>query len=251
MVLDILGMVGVVAFGLASVIVGVRLLVLGAHTRKVPELTIGIGFVVGVVFGFIPESLVYSTDLVAESWVLPTIRMAEFSIRVCAVAILVFTWRVFRPDARYAVAIVVLLGGAMLASFLIAPNGKHRSVGEVQLAWVTVSFYARTLALVWGTIESLRYWTLCRRRLALGLIDPSVSNRFLVWSVGLGASSFLMGSVLLAPLFGFAATDRSWLLLESALGGVAAGAIWLTFFQPAFYRRWVQADATPKGASEA
>jgi len=240
-VLDGLAAVGVVAFGGVSLVVGVRLLALAARTRELPELAIGTGFVVGVLLGFVPESLVYSSDLVAEAWVLPLVRMAEISIRVCAFAILVFTWRVFRPEARHAVVLVGGIGALLVVSHWAAPYGARFADDPGQVAWSKAAFAARTAPLLWGMAESLRYWRASRRRMALGLADPMLTNRFLLWGIAMGAAGFLMGSVLIAPLFGLSAAERIWLLLESGFGCVAAAAIWLTFFPPAAYRRWLTA----------
>lgn len=243
--LDVLSAVGVVAFGVVSLVVGTRLLLLGARTRALPELAIGTGFVVGVLLGFVPETLLYSTDLVPAAWTLPLTRLAELSIRLCAFAILVFTWRVFVPDAMYGGLIVTTLAGVMLFSHVLAPHGIQLAESELERAWLRWSFAARTAALLWGTFEALRYWVASRKRAAIGLADPVVSNRFLLWGIAMGAASFLMGSVLLAPLLGLEASDIRWLLAESSFGSLAAGAIWLTFFPPRAYRAWLSPDGTP------
>jgi hypothetical protein len=93
-----------------------------------------------------------------------------------------------------------------------------------------------------------------RRRVALGLADPLVANRFVLWSVWTGALGF-------AALLLLAVRSRAfWLQLHgvdprvvmpaaipitAALAGIAvvcAGvAVWLAFFPPASYRRWVRA----------
>ncbi len=248
--LDVLSAIGVAAFGVVSLTVGARLLLLAARTHALPELAIGIGFVVGVLLGFVPETLLYSTDLVPAAWQLPLTRLAEVSIRVCAAAIVVFTWRVFAPDAPYARAVVAILLGCMIASHVMAPYGDLHAETEAARRWVKLNFVARTAALLWGTIEAMRYWAASRRRAAIGLADPVVSNRFLLWSVAMGAASFLMGSVLLAPVFGLEASDIRWLLAESGFGSLAAGAIWLTFFPPKFYLDWLgeRRDAAPASA---
>ncbi len=237
--LDVLSAIGVAAFGLVSLAVGARLLLLAARTHAIPELAIGTGFVVGVLLGFVPETLLYSTDLVPEPWVRPLTRLAEISIRVCAVAILVFTWRVFAPDALYARVVVAGLALVMIATHVMAPYGAHHAETVAERVWVQWSFVARTAALLWGTFEAMRYWAASRRRVAIGLTDPVISNRFLLWGVAMGAASFIMGSMLLAPVFGLAASDIRWLLVESAFGSLAAFAIWLTFFPPKAYLAWL------------
>lgn len=240
---EILAAFGVAAFGLVSLAVGARLLWLARRTRALPELAIGTGFVVGVLLGFVPETLLYSTDLVSESWVKPLTALAEISIRICAVAIMIFTWRVFVPHAFHAVAIVCGVVAVMIVSFCVAPHGLHHATSDAERVWVHWSFVARTVALLWGTFEATRYWMASRKRAAIGLVDPVVSNRFLLWGIAMGAASFLMGSMLIAPVFGLTASDIRWLLAESAFGSLAAGAIWLTFFPPKAYRSWLVSRA--------
>ena len=41
---------------------------------------------------------------------------------------------------------------------------------------------------LWGAAESLRYFSMMRRRAKLGLADPLVTNRFLLWGLGIGAA---------------------------------------------------------------
>lgn len=236
---EFVSMLGVAAFGLVGLAVGVRLLAMWSRTRALPELAIGIGFFVGVLFGFIPETLVYSTDLLPAPWVKPTVVLAEISIRVCVLSLLVFTWRVFRPDALYARVLVTGLAGALVLSLVMAPFGVKFSPDDAQTTWAISSFWARTLVLVWGTVESLAYWRKARRRVALGLSEPLVANRFLLWGIAMGAAAFIMGSIMIAPLFGMDAAGRSWLLVESFFGSAAAAAIWLTFFPPRSYAAWI------------
>ena len=114
-----------------------------------------------------------------------------------------------------------------------------------------VSWVLRTGALLWLAFESLRYWSLLRRRLRLGLADPLVTNRFLllgIWALAvfdMGASDPLARSwyilqvgsteqwipelahtivlVVLALLAGLAVTPRPliWLDGVTVAGGVA------------------------------
>ena len=85
---DILGAVGLLAFLFASVSIGIRLLRLGLQTRGVPELSIGTGFVVGCVFGYVPETIVLSTDLIAANREATVLAMTQVAIRIAAASAL-------------------------------------------------------------------------------------------------------------------------------------------------------------------
>ena len=53
--------------------------------------------------------------------------------------------------------------------------------------------------LVWGALESLRYWRVTQRRVALGLADPLVSASFLAWGISLGVGSARLRADLRGP----------------------------------------------------
>lgn len=227
--LAVLGVVGVAAYGLVSVLVGARLLRLAARSGQLPEAALGAGLLVGVLLGYLPETLVTSTD-----WASPTVRGAvlagtQIGIRLAALSILFFTWRVFRRDEAWA----RLLGGgialAMAASWVGFPSFHADIESRSDWLWYEVFVVSRFLALAWGATESAREYRASRLRLRLGLADPAVSRRFLLWAVALGASALLMGSTLWAELSGVDPTAAGWVLLESAFGLVGAVALWLTF----------------------
>ena len=85
-----------------------------------------------------------------------------------------------------------------------------------------------------------------RRRMRLGLADPVVTNRFLLWGIGAGAAgvgSAVGGAVQwwtqLPPI------ELPWVMLSSSLHGlVAAMAMWLAFVPSAPYTRLIRA---PRG----
>ena len=90
-----------------------------------------------------------------------------------------------------------------------------------------------------------------RDLLRLGLADPMVTNRFLLWGVGSGAACLgsLIGAVAIA-LTGFS-TSRSEAmgLVLSAHGAVAAVAMWLAFLPPPRYRRWIEERSRERDAA--
>ena len=101
-----------------------------------------------------------------------------------------------------------------------------------------------------------------RRRCALGMANPVVANRFLLWSLWTGALA-LQGTAQLALRVGLWATGVGdivgsvgdpgglWLpalaLIKANIalvGPVAAVSVWLSFSPPAAYRRWLGGDAS-------
>ncbi len=102
--------------------------------------------------------------------------------------------------------------------------------------------------LCWGSFEALRFWLRMRRRLALGLANPEVANRFLLWGIGAGTAG--LGSAigtLFAIVTGVSYLEAAWMVaLLSGLGFIAAVAMWLAFLPPATYTRWILAKASPR-----
>ncbi len=94
--------------------------------------------------------------------------------------------------------------------------------------------------MAWAASESLRYYGLMKRREALALAEPLVTNRFLLWGIGAlaGATATVFSGTMIAL---GAAADSQLLIglrLTTALcGATSAIAIWLAFFPPAAYRR--------------
>ncbi|MCP5056291.1 MAG: hypothetical protein GY937_06135 [bacterium] len=95
-----------------------------------------------------------------------------------------------------------------------------------------------------------------RKRVALGLAEPLVANRFLLWAI---ASLCTVASVwtVNAPVFlgyepgsaGEISARSISMLVTSAFGIATICAYWLTFFPPAWYRARFPSNATrPEGA---
>ena len=99
--------------------------------------------------------------------------------------------------------------------------------------------------LLWASFEATVYWRKMARRARLGIADPLVTNRFLLWALGAGAAGW-------GSLFGLVAEwvvgrpglEIPWLTAcLSALGSIAAAAMYLAFTPPRAYQRWIQARA--------
>jgi hypothetical protein len=242
-VIAILGAAGLVAFLVSSLTVGVRLLCLGRRTRGIPELSIGTGFVVGAVVGYVPETIVLSTDLLSPAREEIVLTVTQVAIRLAAFSILLFTWRVFRAKESWAAGVFGALSLALLVSYLAFPSTRSYATSSSELFWYDLFTVARTACLGWGAVESLSYYARARRRLRIRLLDPLVANRFLLWGIGLSSITLLMATTLFASAVGVDPAVPGWVLLESLAGLVGATTIWLTFFPSGAYRRLIEARA--------
>lgn len=236
--------VGFLAFFVVALVVGVRLVLLARRTRRLPELCIGMGVLgigpVGFGFYVIAQQLGTASPL---HTLLTGTGMLAVAAGVCCK--FVFNWRVYHPThqaLRLLVFAVVLVHAATFAYQGLGPGFAAYN----DLNW---SYYVRILlqigALLWGSAEALRYWGLMRRRTRVGLADPVVTNRFLLWGIGAGAAGVgsLIGTLAQVAM-GTSAYEVPWVLASSSAHGlVAALAMWLAFLPPSAWTRLVQRRA--------
>jgi hypothetical protein len=238
-----LSAVGFGVFFLASLAIGVRLVALAARTGSLPERLIGIG-----ILGIGPAGMAAMMGAAGLAASAPAAAraltgLAFVAIAVGATAASVFNWRVFRPDAPAARA-TVFAGAALLALAIAAEGATTGFVNPLEPGPAGLCVSALCAAtLLWGAGESLRYWLLMRRRLRLGLADPLVANRFLLWGLGIGAAG--VGSVIslvVQVALGGAMAELPGLLLSNSLHGLAAAVLmWVAFLPPEAWKRFVLA----------
>lgn len=237
-------------------VVGLRLLVMARRTRGLPELTLGLALFLIVGVGY-PLTLAARVVLLGQS---PGIAgrvllpLGGALMNVGWAAIWVFTWRVFRPEATWA---RVLASGAIAALLLLAGVTGSRAIAVEDPSVLVRPHVSGNLTLllalasyVWTAAESLRYWALLRRRLALGLADPVVTNRFLLWGLVSVFSFLSLVGPTLGNLAGIDVAENAVMRLTTAVAGlVCSAALALAFTPPAAYTRWVRDRAPgPAGA---
>jgi len=240
----------IVVFSLVATILGVRLLLLARRTRALPEFALGLALIMIATLGY-PLSIV---SLVFADAGLGT-RLALYlatagTVDIGILGTGVFTWRVFRKDSKWAVALV--LTGAAIFAVLLVLNSKLMTETSDPVAFVqgariysTVYFGVSSFFCGWAAFESLRWWRNLRRRVALSLADPVVANRFLLWALwGLGttAASLMHGYY---TWIGETLHHPIPLTFSAACGIFNAGCLFLAFFAPKGYTAWI------RGRSEA
>jgi hypothetical protein len=236
---------------------GMRLLSLAYRTRQLPEFWGGLYFV-GAAFGIsmrVMGSSLYSTrPELADT--LNTIGHCAFASGTIAIA--VFTLRVFRPSSIAGRTLAGIMITAILATTSHSLFGGYASI-ENSYSILATNF-ARLLPTCWAFYESLRYWRSMCRREVLGLADPVLTNRFLLWSIWTGAVTLLpmvplairvLGIALLGNIEYGQDVQAEWLpsvlmvvrVLFLAVAPIAAIALSLSFFPPAVYLDRVRARA--------
>jgi hypothetical protein len=234
--------------GIFLMAVGVRLLRLAQRTREMPERLLGLYFA----GSGLSYSVYYVPDLVgftafAGAW--------QFSSRLAyllaVMAILTFTRVTFRPDARWATGLaglvmLVMCGGLVTAAVNGAWEGGVDSIGW----WL--EFGAYTAALVWFAWEASSAWIGARKRLRIGFCDGVVANRYLLVALfGIFQVATCFAEV--AMEFEYAANQGVSALTDGVLGAmevVGITMLWLAFFSPKWYQRWVTRQPSATTAAE-
>lgn len=240
-----LGLIGVTAFTLASTGVGVRLLLLARRTRQAPEAAMGLAFLASAAIGF---PLLTAAAIVTEGGGAAGLAHALMALGALFtfggyVGLGVGCWRIYRPSARWPLVPIGVGGAALLAAAVtVAACADPARAGTREFAfWTGICIGSLTFA--WNAVESFLLHRQLRRRLALGLADPEVANRVLLWGIGAAAAwAMTLHALVLRATFG-PVMDDGHRLVASGIGMVAAVAIWLAFFPPAAYRRRFGAPA--------
>ncbi len=241
-------------FGLVLTCVGIKLTLLWRKTRALPELLLGSGLLFLSLVAMPLCAIGRLPSLVGT----PAGRWAFGGGMLCVALALslvaVFNRLVFRPHARAA----RVAAGALQLGFLLAAagaiHGDHQATTLSEILPHTRPFNIAVVGLAaalfgWGAGESWLCYIRGRRQLALGLTEVVTVNRFLLWGVGSTAALLLCSLLMVGIALGRTiAIDPLAQTLIACAGSLLTLAWWLTFFAPAFYRRWLEdrhAASTP------
>jgi hypothetical protein len=243
-------LVSTAAYIVIGLAVGVRLMRLARRTGGFPERMLGTLCLAGP--GVLAPCMVVVHAVPEPEWVVrgaALIGQIAYAVS-CSVSVL-FTWQCFRPDeawarwlARVSIVIAVFaasVGAARALGFAAAPELREMSHWAFQLLG-----FVGLAGHVWTGLEALRYYGQMRKRSKLGLADPVVTNRFLLWALvscfGIVASGVPLAVGLLG---GDSFNDVPTRLLGAAATIAGSVCLQLAFLPPSGYLRWL----TARGAS--
>ena len=236
--MQLLGLVGILAFVAASFVVGGRLSWTGLRRGSVPEATIGVSFLLA---GGVGTLLMVVSSGAGTAQAL--MRVASNAFIDLGIAVLgIFNWRVFRPDRRGALLFAAFVSLLALSFSADLARRAFLDPGPRPPLWIAADALGRVGMYGWGAYETLRQYSLARRRLQLGLSDPLVANRFLLWGIGTVAVIGIWLHAYGSELAGVTGNESTYLVV-ALLGGICAAAIWLAFFPPKVYRRRFEAHS--------
>jgi hypothetical protein len=199
---------GELSAGIIYLLAGARLALLGIRTGETPERFLGAGFMMSGASGIL--YCLPDFEIFGDYWT-PLFFAARVAYLPCAVLIAAFTARVFRPDDGWA-------------------------------RW-----------LVWGVAvlaaaEAFLEYRQARRRVRIGLCKPSVCNRVFLWSL-FGVIQFASCFVVIGQYAAYGRENlfsSTWDFLYSGTMLVALLVMWIAFFPPKIYVRWINGTAPVK-----
>jgi hypothetical protein len=162
-------------------------------------------------------------------------------------AMFLFTWSAFRAELawlRWAIAAVAVAMAAHwlgVTAILWKARESAGSLADMNPIWSLFPSLVSSVGFAWTGIEALRYWTLLRRRRALGLADALVVNRVLLWGLVGVSSTIINANNILAIVRGVnTMMDPGTALVTAVLGCFNAAALFLAFLPTAGYARWIR-----------
>jgi len=231
--------------GVILLIVGVRLYSLSRRTGHAPEYFLALMFVfwgLGYAAYDIPYAFTEGDESIPPFFAYTSL----LAISLGNVFLALFTRGVFRKEQRWALWLVVAIAVCLV-------------LGSVGSAWVgdwsqadplaNPGYWPQTVGTVtpaaWMGIEGLARYTSARKRLKLGLCAPLTCHHFLLWGLA-GALWSILEIVIVAQDFIYLSAG-GWSgvlgIVNGALEIVPIGMMWLVFFAPAGYQRWIEGPA--------
>lgn len=181
--MEVLARIGGSGYALVAFVIGLRLMLLSARTRQLPELLVGLG-VLGL------AGLGYPLSAAAREVpdLAPDARAAlgAFAGLLAAIGLTAntgFTWVLFRRGVSWANVLLGAVGLSTAGLFAAQSLAGGWAGGELFWGWLPVGI---TVSFGWGCVECGRYHLLLRRRLRLGLADPVVTDRFRLYAGATG-----------------------------------------------------------------
>jgi hypothetical protein len=232
-----------VLYTVTSLVVSVRLILRSRHTRGATERLMGLTYLLAPGLGY--PLAVLSPAIPGRELSLAALVVGETLVVAGCSCFLFFNAKVFRPSAIWATAaacvgIAALVVGGIGVVLANVSTPDLALAGDRARGAMALLFFTLGLGYAWTGIEGTRYHRMLRRRLVLGLAEPIVANRFLLWALA-GLVSTVWNTVgCYYLLVGANVMTHPVPLLATSLGGLVSAVLQiLIFMPPSWYARWV------------
>jgi hypothetical protein len=231
--------------GAIFLVVGVRLYALSRQSDHAPERYIALTFLLwalGYALYDVPYAFAESDGSIAPAFSYTSM----LALSLGNVSFAFFAKEVFRKQQRW-------------ASWLVAAIAICLLLGAAGSAWVgdweqvdphsNPGYWPQTLGAVapalWMGAEGLVQYANTRKRRKIGLCSPLICHNFLLWGLAGVLWAGLEIVIVVQDIVYLSAGDWSGALgvVNGLLEIVPIGMIWLVFFAPPRYRRWIERAA--------
>ncbi len=236
--------IGSAVAGLVYFVLGARLARLGIRTRSAAESLLGLTFLIWALsFALWVIAIALQGQPALESQLLIESRIANNlgGIGIAYFPLLAFrrgsTWAK-RLSASIAICLVVGTAGSIWA-------GDFEGVDPLTNVWWWPEWIGTIAPSIWIGAEGLHHYGTIRPRVRLGLCEPIVGHRYLLWGIA-GVLWTLLDVVTVAHYAEFWITGSWSATLDIFLGFceiAVLAMIWLAFFAPASYQRRINSSA--------
>ncbi len=230
------------AAGLLYLPVAARLLWQSAKTGQLPERLLGATFAFyGLTYILFEIPVLVAVGPLENAFYF----LGRVALAAGVYAIAVFSRRVFRPREAWAESAQTFVAFLIVAGLVLsALQGDWEGSGLLGVGF-WLEWFSQLIPCVWVCAEGLIHYRLAERRRALGLTDALSSHRVLLW----GGFGFAQLGATCSVVVLYVAYERDGYIRASTdalLGGfelLSIALVWLAFYPPARYRRWVCAVA--------
>jgi hypothetical protein len=240
--MDATAYIGEVISGVVYLFVGVRLFQLSRRTGRMPEALIAASFLLWMLsyaIWDIPYAFVDSEEQVPAVYSYGSLIALSSGNVVFAL----FIRAVFRPEARWATALVAVIAASILAGLVgTAWVGDWEGIDPLTNPWYWTDFFGSFAPVCWMGAEGFAQYFKNRKQLKLGFCEPMTCNRFLLWGIA-GSLWGILEAFVAASDVVYATTGQWSQLLGAAIAlfeFIPIAIIWFVFFPPEFYCRWVE-----------
>jgi hypothetical protein len=232
--------IGSAIAGLVYFVLGARLVRLGSRTGSAAEWLLGLTFLIWTLsYTLWVIAIALQGQPALESQLLIASRLAT---NLGGVGFVFFPLLAFRRGSTWAKWLsasgaICLIIGSVGSIWVGDPEG----IEPLSNVWWWFDWIGEIAPAIWIGVEGLHHYGTTRPRVRLGLCEPIVAHRFLLWGIA-GVFWTLLDFVIVGQYVEFWATHSWSATLDSLVGFceiAALAMIWLAFFTPARYRRMV------------
>jgi len=232
--------IGGVIVGLGYLATGIRLYRSSLQTRKAPERIISVALLLwGLAYVCWQLPLVIRD----ESLFRPLYIVGRFLTDAGTITSLFFIRMVFRPSSSFAIVLIAgITAGLVIGVAGSGWVGDWEAIYPLSNPWWWLEWAVITVSVAWLGVEGFHRYRMEQVRREFGLCDAMARNRFLLWGL---TGLFWMVYELAYPIqqIEFDATGS----YSASLDAITSSAelipiicIWLVFFPPTIYQRWIR-----------